>query len=110
MNHFTSPSVSRLVVIATAVVAVSCSQRSPLDGPPEAKLSYSEVKEIAGKAAKSNGIALSNFDEPVLRFEDKNAKHEWLVYFQMKSPPPPGGYFIVVVDDATSKVELHPGE
>jgi hypothetical protein len=109
MRHFASPSLARLAIIAITVVAASCS-RSPLTGPPDAKLTYSQVKTIAEQTAKSQGIALNEFDEPVMRFEGSGAKHEWLVYFQMKSPPPPGGHFLIVVDDSTSKANYHPGE
>src|SRR4051794_18644882 len=110
MIRFASSSLSRLVAFTAAIIAASCSQRLPLEDLPDAKLSYAEVNRIAKNAAQSSGVILSDFDEPVVRFEGKDAKHEWLIYFQMKSPPPPGGHFLVVVDDATSKAVLHPGE
>jgi hypothetical protein len=90
-------------------MAVSGCQRSPLDGPPDANLTYSQVRAIAETTAKANGIELRGYDDPVLRFVGSGAKKEWLVYFQMKSPAPPGGHCLVVVNDATSVAEFHPG-
>jgi hypothetical protein len=110
MKRFASLAVALAAVIATAMTAPGCTKRSPLEGPPDAQLSYSEVKALAEQAAKANGIDLGGYDEPVLRFEGAKAKKEWLVYFQMKSPAPPGGHCLVVINDATSAVQFHPGE
>jgi len=110
MRPFASPLLASLAVLALVVAATGCTQRSTLEGPPDTKLSYSQVKALAEDTAKSNGIELSRYDEPVVRFDGGSAKKEWHVSFQMKSPTPPGGHFDVVVNDATSAAELHPGE
>jgi hypothetical protein len=110
MKRFASLVVARVSVAVMVLFVVGCGQRSPLDGPPDANLSYGQVKEIAERTAKANGIELGGYDDPVLRFEGAGAKKEWLVYFQMKSPAPPGGHCLVVVNDATSAAEFHPGE
>jgi hypothetical protein len=110
MERSASLAVALAAVVATALAGGGCTKRSPLDGPPDAKLSYSEVKTLAEQTAKANGVDLSGYDEPVLRFEGANAKKEWLVYFQMKSPAPPGGHCLVVINDTTSAVQFHPGE
>ena len=110
MKRFASLAVALAAIVTTALAGAGCTKRSPLDGPPDAKLSYSEVKALAEQTAKANGIDLSSYDEPVLRFEGDKAKKEWLVYFQMKAPAPPGGHCLVVVNDATSAVQFHPGE
>jgi predicted small lipoprotein YifL len=110
MKRFASLLVALAAVVAAALAGAGCTQRSPLDGPPDAKLSYSEVKGLAEQTAKSNGIDLGGYDEPVLRFEGAEGKKEWLVYFQMKSPAPPGGHCLVVINDTTSAVQFHPGE
>jgi predicted small lipoprotein YifL len=110
MRRFASLLLSHVAAVAMLVSASGCTQRSPLDGPPDANLSYSQVKALAEQTAKANGIELNGYDDPVLSFEGASTKKEWLVYFQMKSPAPPGGHFLVTVDDATSAAEFHPGE
>jgi predicted small lipoprotein YifL len=110
MKRLASLVVAGVTVAVMVTFVAACGQRSPLDGPPDAKLSYSQVKKIAEQTAKANGIELAGYDDPVLRFEGAGQKKEWLVYFQMKSPAPPGGHCLVVVNDATSAAEFHPGE
>ena len=110
MKRFASLAFAFAAVVAMASAGLSCTKRSPLDGPPDAKLSYSEVKALAEQTAKANGVDLSGYDDPVLRFEGANAKKDWLVYFQMKSPAPPGGHCLVVINDTTSAAQFHPGE
>jgi len=101
---------ARVTCVALTMVAASCSDRSPLDGPPGAKLSYSQVKVLAEQTARANGVPLGNYDEPVLRYEATNSQDEWLVSFQMKSPASPSGAFLVVIDDSTSRATFHGGE
>jgi hypothetical protein len=80
-----------------------------LDGPPEAKLTYSEVRGLATDAALANGITLNNYNEPVLRFNKSIAGSEWWVGYTRRAQGRLGGTFAVVVNDNTKEARIAPG-
>lgn len=100
----------RLAGVVIATFVVSCSSRSPLVGPPDAKLGYSEVNTLAIEAAKANGIVVAEYNQPVLNFEKSRVGSEWRVAFTMLSPARPGGHFAVLINDGTKQSRFEPGE
>ena len=60
-----------------AAAVLSACARSPLEGPPDAQLSYYEVSALAVAAAKVHGVALENYPPPVVSFNHSKAKPTW---------------------------------
>ena len=101
---------ARIAVIALlAVTTAACQGKSPLDGPPGAKLTYSEVRKLADDAALAKGIALGKYNEPVLRFNKSNDNSEWWVGYSRMEPGRIGGNMSIVVNDDTKEVRIVPG-
>src|SRR5690349_17266252 len=101
---------ARIAVIAVLALPTSaCQGRSPLDGPPDAKLTYSEVRKLADDAAQANGVALGKYNEPVLRFNKSNGLSEWWVGYSRKEPGRLGSTMSIVVNDDTKEVRVVPG-
>jgi hypothetical protein len=104
------PRLARIALVAVLAFSVSaCQGKSPLDGPPDAKLTYSEVRKLADEAARAKGIELSKYNEPVLRFNKSNDRSEWWVGYSRKEPGRIGGTMSIVVNDDTKESRIVPG-
>jgi hypothetical protein len=103
-------SANRFAAVAAFALLASCSGRSPLDGPPDARLTYNEASAIAMDAAKANGVKTAEYNQPVLNFDKQRHGAEWRVSFTMLPPERPGGHFAILINDDTKHVQFEPGE
>jgi len=73
-----------------------------------ARLTKVEAIDIAREAAEREGRNLSEYKEPVARYEFVYKDKTWDVFFDGKVPMP-GNHFSVEIDDQTGKTRLLPG-
>jgi predicted small lipoprotein YifL len=97
----------RLVVVAVIALVLAACGRTPLDGPPDAKLTYYQASALAAKAAKASGIPTDNYNVPVVSFDKGTG--EWRATFTLLQPGRLGANFQVAIDDSTQKTRIVPG-
>jgi hypothetical protein len=110
MNVILASTRARLIAASFAALAAVACSRSPLDGPPDSKLTYHEVGALATEVAKTHGVALNEYNQPVLDYDKSRSHAEWHVRFTMRTQQRPGGHFAVIIDDSTRGARLVMGE
>ena len=98
-----------LWLLAFCFVLSGCSKSEMAPGPkPEgARLSPSEVIEIAKIVGATNGMKLGDYKAPRVDFQATKQK-TWSVFFDGRVPMP-GNHFAVFVDDQTGEAHYSPG-
>jgi hypothetical protein len=102
--------VSIIAILAAAALLAACPDRTSLDGPEGAVLTYNDVSELAIETAKANGADLAAYSTPVLSFDKSKSQDQWRASFTLKGESRPGGHFMVLVDDSSKRTKFLPGE
>ncbi len=102
----------RFVVSVLILVVAGCSTSSQyVDSTFKEDcdtLTESHAIRIAKEIAEKEGYNLSEYQDPVVRYDQSN--REWWVHFDMFPPAPVGGDFGVLIDCQHNQITLLPGE
>jgi hypothetical protein len=104
------PRMFLVAVFAAALLVSACSEKTPLDAPPGAKLGYQQVKEIAAEALEDEGVDLADYEQPELIFNGARHPKTWSVNYRHKDPAPAGGDYTVTIDDQSEDTKVRGGE
>ena len=99
-----------IAIFAAAAILVACTGRTPLDAPPSAAFTYSEVNKLVAEAARSNGANLAEYSSPVISYDGTKSEDQWTASFTLKGEGRPGGHFTVIADDRSKRTKFLPGE